>query len=311
MVKNEDENIMNQWIKNSIVSIKFAEIGNPKEYDSKDKLLLRCDEIYADKAPIFRIQAESQIWKFSREINIGDKIVTYRKNTEEFYIAEVTNKYVYIPEVSKQYPNIIKVKWNEKAIPDSNIPKEIRNSLSSQAAVSQIINYKNEIQKLFESFLGDENTQNTIENSVDLIPKVYSNGKSIIEKLKDSERLRLISEIFMKNGYSLEGIEEDKLKYDLKVSYADKLNIINSKVKINILKGEKIPQVKDVNKLISEDEKQVIISTTGFAPSVRDSINKDKVTLIDSKDIVNIMFELYDKFSDELKDKLALKKVYI
>jgi restriction system protein len=310
MIKNDDDIIV-EWFKNNVVSIGFSKIGNPKLYATKDELLVKCDEIYSNQAPIFRIQIESQLWRFSREIKIDDKIITYNKKDRKYYMATVKNNPVFLPEASKDYPNIIKVSWSNKSVLEDNISEEIKNSLNSPVIIYQIANYEKELENIFNSTVQNNAQDYKTKELIDFENEAILNCENIIKKLKDFQVLKIVDEIFRLNGYIFTGMNENDLAYDIDAVYIDQLRFLNCKVKIYIAKGENQFSIENVkNKLNnSEDNIRLIsISINGFKEEVKSYKSN---MLIDGRSLVKLIFSQYDNFSDDLKGILNLKKIYI
>jgi restriction system protein len=310
MIKNDDDKIA-EWFKNDVVSIGFSKIGNPKLYSTKDELLVKCDEIYSNQAPIFRIQIESQLWRFSREIKIDDRIITYNKKDGKYYMATVKNNHVFLPEASKDYPNIIKVSWSNKSVLEDNISEEIKNSLNSPVMVYQIANYEKELENIFNSTVENDAQDYKTKEPIDFENEAILNCENIIRKLKDFQVLKIVDEMFRLNGYIFTGMNENDLAYNIDAVYIDQLRFLNCKVKIYIAKGENQFSIENVkNKLNnSEDNIRLItISINGFKEEVKSYKSN---MLIDGRSLVKLIFNQYDDFSDDLKGILNLKKIYI
>ncbi|WP_026884487.1 hypothetical protein [Clostridium akagii] len=319
MIKNDDNDnaVINKWLKNNIVSIGFSEIGNPKDYDTKDKLLVRCDKVYNNEAPIFRIRIESLLWKFSREIDINDKIITYSNKDEAYYFATVKNNYVFLPEVSKDEPNIIKVEWTNKSILQANISKEIKNSLSSPSMVYQITNNESEIERIFNDLISNGEEEFEITKDIDLIEKIYSSCEVTVKNLQSNEILKIVDEIFRSNGYIFRNMEENDMMYSIDVIYMDSFKLMKFSSKIIIIKSVKELKVNNVenaikNNKINENYKLILISLGGFEALAKNNTEIIKLcSLLDANELVKLIFKEYDKFSYGLKRILNLKKVYI
>lgn len=305
MIKNDDD-IMDQWFKNQVVSIGFAKIGNPKLYDTKDKLLVKCDEIYSNKTPVFRIRIESQLWRFSREISIDDKIITYNQRDKKYYMATVKNNYVFLPEASKDYPNIIKVTWNNKSVSEDDIDVEIKNALNSPFTVYQIPNYRTELENIFKNTIEEK-----VKDSIGFENEAILNCEKIIRNLEDFQLLKIVDEIFRFNGYIFTGIDENDLGYDINAVYVDQLRFLNCKVKIYVAKGKNKLNINDVEAKLKNNNdniRLITISINGFNEESKDYKSN---MMIDSKALVKLIFNQYENFSNDLKSILNLKKVYI
>ncbi len=316
MIKNdENKNIISQWFKNNIVSIGFSEIGNPKDYDTKDKLLVRCDEVYSNEAPIFRIRIESQLWKFSREIDIGDQIITYSRADKAYYFGSVKNNYVFLPEVSKNSPNIIKVEWSSGSIPEANITKEIKNSLNAPSMVYQIANNELQMEKTFSDEALSRLEKEVTTIALDLTEQVYLNCENTIKNLQSNEMLKIVDEVFRLNGYIFRSMEEKENMYHIDVIYMDPFKMMKFANKISIVKGIRKIKTNEIENAIkdnNENYKLILFSVGGFESSSKNNAQINKIcSLVDLRDLVKLIFKNYDKFSDGLKHTLNLKKVYI
>lgn len=291
------------------MSIGFSEVGNPKLYDTKDKLLVKCDEVYSNEAPIFRIQIESQLWRFSREILVGDKIVTYNNSDNKYYMATVKQEYMFLSENLEKFPNTIKVEWNRDGISKNNLSEEIKSSLNTPLNVYQIVNYQKELEALFKeknNFVGEckNITIDSLDNSVN------ANFETKLKSMGDQGILKIVGEILKLNGYNFNGIDEDEFAYVIDAVYVDSLNILRLKLNIFVAKGERPLKLSDIGeKLKNSSYKQnIVVSVNGF----EENLNFEKeIVFIDGKRIMEIVFDKYDKFSYDLKSTLNLKKVYI
>lgn len=311
---NEKDALFTEWINRGIVSIGWKEVGNPKDYETKDKLLIRCDQVYSEKMPIYRIQTESQLWKFSREINAGDIILSYRKADEQYYFGIVDKCHEYIPEMSDDYPNVIKVNWLKKTIPEKMISKEIKNYLSSSASVSQILQYEEKLQKLLDYLQDENNVQASDDNGISLVKKIYLHNSKLVKNLETVQFIIIIKEIIKVLGYNIDDIGESDHLYSFNIWFEDPLKLHKSEAMVGILKNKKVYQYKDIESILKLDlknDKLILISSDGFAASVKENMEKDKVRLVESSDLISFIFENYSSFSENVKDILYLKKVYV
>lgn len=91
MVRAGDQNdLISIWEKKGIASIGWSKLGNPKQYQTKQEMNARADVIFAENKPFTRRSWVSQIWRFSREIKKGDRIITYLKESREYRVGTVT-----------------------------------------------------------------------------------------------------------------------------------------------------------------------------------------------------------------------------
>lgn len=315
LIKCSDESkLFTTWLNKGIVSVGWNEIGNPKDYETKDRLLIKCDEVYSNEVPIYRIQTESQLWKFSREINIDDVIVTYREENEEYYFGIVEKTHEYIPEVLIGEPNVIKVKWLDKTISENLISTEIKNYLNFSSTVSQIVQYEKEIQGLVGNLISENNKTIEQNTGINIIKEIYKCNNKLVRDMEKPQLIQVLAEVLKKLEYNIENIKEDDFLYNMSICFDDPLKIFSITTKIIVLKLNKAAQYKDIENIVNENysgKKIIIVSTEGFAASVRDNLEEDKAQLISSENVVKLIFENYDSFSNDVKNMLCLQKVFI
>ncbi|WP_411791108.1 restriction endonuclease [Halobacillus rhizosphaerae] len=94
MVRAGDNNeLIPVWKKQGIASIGWPQLGDPNNIQSKSELIDMGDEVYEDSKPGSRNSWVNQVWRFSRDIKKGDKIITYYKETREYMVGTVTGEH--------------------------------------------------------------------------------------------------------------------------------------------------------------------------------------------------------------------------
>lgn len=83
------------------------------------------------------------LYRFLKEINVGDRAVTYDSSRRTYLVGEVTGEYEYARDVLDKYPNIRKVKWLGE-IPRDDLLIGTKNSLG---AISTLPGAKSVIRK--------------------------------------------------------------------------------------------------------------------------------------------------------------------
>ncbi len=91
MIRAGDNNeLIPTWKEKGIASIGWPKLGNPKEYLTRDALRKKAEEVYSTEKPGRQINWANQVWRFSKEIEIGDRVVTYLKERREYLVGTVT-----------------------------------------------------------------------------------------------------------------------------------------------------------------------------------------------------------------------------
>lgn len=152
MVRAGDSNeLIPEWLGKNVVSIGWSKLGNPLSYQSREKLVEKAHTVFTNEKPGTRIQWASQVWKFCREIQKGDKIITYSKETREYLIGTVTQPFSHNPAIiSDYYPNVIGVQWEQKRISRDDLSQGAKNTLGGISTVFRVDSWAHEIESLLQ-----------------------------------------------------------------------------------------------------------------------------------------------------------------
>lgn len=308
-----NENLIEFWIKNGIVTVGWSEIGNPLDYESKDKLLMRCDEVYSNVMPGKRIQYESQVWRFSREISKNDRIITYNMLTNEYYIGIVMDNYKYMADLYPKSPNALKVKWIEKHINEKLISKELKDSLSQNYTVFRVFNCDTEIERLLVS---NGNVKEALDKENEIYNGVLECVKEILSNMDKNKFKILVKELLNIMKYKVSSNYDNDKENSYLIISEDELNFTKNVIRVSHINDN---DAIDVNTLLNilnsygdNVNKYLIISQKAISQQVKNGVN-DKFFMINLSlnDIVQKLFQYYDELNEDTKKLLSLRKVYI
>lgn len=308
-----NENLINFWIKEGIVTIGWSEIGDPLKYETKDKLLMRCDEIYGNIMPGKRIQYESQIWRFSREINKNDKIITYNALTNEYYIGVVLENYNYMPDKYPKSPNVLKVKWIEKRINGKLISKELKDSLSQNYVVFRVFNCEIEIERLLVS---NGNVKESLNKENEIYDNVLECIKEFLKNMDKNKFRMLVKELLCIMQYKVSNSYDNDKKNSYLIISEDELNFAKNVIRVCYLDDSEVANVDTLFNILNgygdNVNKYLIISNKPMSQAVKNGVNEKFFMInLSLSDIVEKLFKYYDKLSTKTKKMLVLRKVYI
>ncbi|MFL0250798.1 restriction endonuclease [Clostridium neuense] len=308
-----NESLIDFWIKNGIVTVGWSEIGNPLEYETKDKLLMRCDEVYSNVMPGKRIQYESQVWRFSREINKNDRIITYNALTKEYYIGIVLEEYRYMAEVYPKQPNVLKVKWVEKHIHEKLISKELKDSLSQNYIVFRIFNCDAEIERLLVS---NGNVKEALDKENEIYNAALECIKELLKNMDKNKFKFLVRELLCIMKYKVSNNYDNDRENSYLIISEDELSFTKNIIRVCHLNDDEVVDLNTILNVLNSYgdnvNKYLIISNNSISQAIKNSIN-DKIFMINLSvdDIVLKLFEYYDELSEDTKKLLLLRKVYI
>lgn len=310
---NGSENLINKWVEDSVVTFGFPEIGDPTQYDTKDKLLVRCDEVYSDETPMMRIQCEGYIWKFSKEISKGDKILSYNSQSRKYYIGIVESDYEYNPSKYPKYPNTFKVKWLGKHISEDDMSSDLKKSLKSSGSINMVFGCEAEIGRLLVS---SGNVNEIIKKEKKLYNDVLECIKAIIYKMDKSKFDMVLKEILNAMNYKVSSNFDNDDKNSYLIVSEDKLKFTKNIIRVCILKDQDVTSSKGILDIISNYKDQInnylIITDSPIDKGIMGEITKNYFVInMHGIDMVEVLFSNYDRLSDEVRNILSLKKMYI
>lgn len=169
------------------VCIGWSNMGDLSGIDSKEELREVYDKSY-QKNNRGRGQDIGQIWRFLKDVKIGDYIIY--ADDAFFHIGRVDSDYYYDnaenPNQSKDYTNNRKVTWLEKNLSRSILSTNLQNSLKTAMSIWSLNDYKSAVADLLNgTYLKDENEDADLDQDNNKL--VFKTG--LISKL---ERNRIV-----------------------------------------------------------------------------------------------------------------------
>src|SRR5438552_15729140 len=80
-----------------IVGLGWHEIGDSSRFSSKSAMLADMKRAYPEMGDGTAASGVSQLWRFQREISIGDDVVTYEIGTRLYHIGKIMSDARYEP----------------------------------------------------------------------------------------------------------------------------------------------------------------------------------------------------------------------
>lgn len=311
----EQENII---FENNVFAVEWNELGDLSKIKTKDELKEIYQKIYTDTSKNRMATHISQIWRFVHEIKIGDlvSIPLKIKNSIMFGIVEGEYKY---QKLSENVKHTRKAKWI-KEIPRTEIEQDLLYSFGALLTVCQI--KKNNAERRIKQLLSLEGrepkTMEKEEEEIDI--ETYAQDqitKYIDRKFKGHGLARLVDAILQAQGYTTRvsppgpdggvdilasggflGFDEPKICVQVKST--------SSPVDVKI--------VRELRGIMSKVKAKqcLFVSWAGFnnnsLKEVRDEFFNTR--LWDSKELLKAIFKYYEKFNDELKAELPLKRIW-
>lgn len=144
---------------NPHVCIGWSGMGDLSDITTKDDLASKYDATWSDVKPRKKGQDVGQVWRFIKEMQIGDYVVFSCGDT--CHIGRITSDYYFDDTANENqhpdYTNIRDVEWLKKDIRKSDLSQALQNSLGAAMSVFGLNDYKSAIYALLnDTYVKDE-----------------------------------------------------------------------------------------------------------------------------------------------------------
>ncbi len=304
------------FLKSNVVAIGWDKFGDLNQCQTREQYRARYAQVYPqNKAGAVPVNA-GQLFRFAREMKIGDLVAYPSKLTREIHIGRVTGEYQYRPDTSSSYPNQRPITWL-KALPRTAFTQGALYEIGSAMSLFQISKYAEEYLALLggkqaEAAAADDTvaaiTSDIEEQTRDFVLKRLS------QNLKGLPLEAFVAHLLQCMGYRARLTPTNEPSVDM-IAHKDELGLEPPIIKVQVKSGDGKVSDKDVSALfgkLSPGEFGLVVALGSFTPpAVQFATQKSNLRLIDGAELVNLVFDHYEQFDSRFKSILPLKKVYV
>lgn len=309
----------------SRVSIGWDEIGSLAALRSRDDFNKIVGTTYLKYRRGQVISAASTLYRFVREIKVGDAVITYGPSERVYLVGTVAGEYEFLPQLSSEQPNGHAVKWHGQ-VPRDSLSVGARNSLGSTLTLFQVpVDVAEEIHALLEGkakprmeALVAPNVTET-EQVEDLYKDIQGKGFEFIKdkvNLLDWEDMQeLVAGLLRAMGYktriSPSGADRGK---DI-VASPDGLGFEDPRIVVEVKHRSAAMGSQEIRSFLGgrhANDKGLYVSTGGFTKDARYEAERAPIplALMDLDDLVKSLLEHYEKMDIDMQRLIPLRKVY-
>jgi restriction system protein len=304
-----------------IIAIGFGGqvLGDCSEYAARAEFI----ELYRKVCPDDKSWASQagQVYRFVREIQVGDTVLTPDPTTREVLVGKVTSPYRYDPKpIGDEYPHVRNVEWRGR-IPRDRLTKRFRNSLGGLMTVFTVEGYEDEIERLLvgQPAVPDEAEEAEAEQ-YDFLAETEAKAAEMISDMItripwDHFEL-LVAAVLRTLGYQTKMTRRGPDGgYDI-VAHPDALGFEDPRIKVEVKHRKQAMTAQDVRSFrstIGPNEKGLYVSTGGFTGDARHEPEKagPPLVLMDRDEFIELLLKNYETLDPEFKAMLPLKEVFI
>lgn len=157
-----------------MTAIGFGLARSVEEFESRDAL--RASDLAEPSA--------NQLWRFYREIQIGDLVVLPLKHARVIAVGRVNGEYGFRPDVSADAPHTRAVEWQATDVPRADFDQDLINSFGALATVSQpqAQNAEERIEAVVSAYLEQADELVPVANAAEEPPPADPNEEVDLEQ---------------------------------------------------------------------------------------------------------------------------------
>jgi restriction system protein len=298
----------------------------------KPELLSILAEIYPEFKPQHRVQNCGQIWAFSHRMEKGDWVAVPSKR-KTIHIGEITGDYTFVAQGPNPYFHYRSVKWLQTDILRTNFDQDILNSLGALTTVCQI--KRNDAESRVRAMQLNHWKSAGIDAKlgIEIDEDDAGSGTAVNLDLEQIARDQIARLIYSK--YAGHGMEElvdailraqgfttyhsdkgpdggiDLLAAPGTLGFGEPRICVQVKSQTSPLERPVLDQLVGTMQHVGADQ-GLLVCWGGFKPTVRQELPRlfFKVRLWDNNDLIDQFLANYDKFDEDLRAELPLKRVW-
>ncbi|OZG69964.1 restriction endonuclease [Hahella sp. CCB-MM4] len=298
----------------------------------RDVLIRELASLDTDAKPKKLTNHASQIWPFVHAMQLGDTVILPSKLQPVIYVGKITSDYHHQPDEVNPFFHWRSVEWQPNPVPRTNFSQDLlysfgaflticritRNNAEARIALMEANGWTSETRKQViaqPSEADDANDELAESNLEDL---GHSQIIKLIEaKFKGHNLTRLVKAILEAQGYtcwqSPEGADGgvDILAGDGPMGFG------SQRICVEVKSGAELTDRPTIDKLMGAMTKfnatqGLFISWGGYRQNVQKELASSffLVRLWTQQDLLEQLFQYYDKLDEEIKAELPFKRIW-
>jgi restriction system protein len=307
----------------SIVAIGWVAMGDLALYRTREDFNRAANQAYPDIKKMQRAVWAGQTYRFVREMQIGDLVVTYDPSRRVYLVGTVASDYFRDTKLIEEDPNCRRVNWIGE-VPRDALSVSTKNSLGAISTLFVVpeeaageINARLESPQATERPIEPEDEQTAVENIFkDSQAQAREFIKDKLGRLDWDEMQTLVAGILRAMGYktriSPSGPDRGKDIVASPDGFGFESPRIVVEVKHRTTSAMGSQEIRSFLGGRHKDDKGLYVSTGGFSKDARYEAERASipVALMDLDDLVAAMLEHYEKMEPEVQRLVPLRRVY-
>lgn len=307
------------FLKKNFVALGWDDVGDlSKIAADREAFKVRVSATYPDKSPPAVANNAGQLYRFVHEMKAGDLVVFPSKSDRRVNIGRIAGDYRYDPATDDAYPNMRKVEWL-KSLPRTHFTQGALFEIGSAISLFQIRTYADEFIAAIEGKpapaapVEKDATIAAVAQDIEETTKDFV-LKTLARETKGLAFEEVILHLLECMGYHARLTRRNEPSVDL-IAHKDHLGLEPPIIKVQVKSGEGVATDKDVSALygkLSPGEYGLFVTLGSCSPQSRNfEQSKANLRIIDGEELVDLIFEHYERFDSRHKGLLPLRRVYV
>jgi len=311
--------------------IGWNEMGDLSHFETREVLLDGLQKSYPETQLKALYNYRGQLWAFAKRIKTGDLVVLPLKGQDAIAIGKVTGDYKYQPDNPVDAKHTRPVEWIQPDIPRSRFDQDLLYSLGAFMTVCQI--KRNNAEERIKAILEgrtlpppvtppdetSEATDETAVSEVDLGEYAATQIRTWIAQKFTGHRLAdLVNAILEAQGYVTEVSKPGPDGGVDIIAGRGPMGFDPPRLLVQVKGGDSQQDIKVLRELrgVMQDfraDQALLVAWGGFKRTVLADARKSffELRLWDAGDVVENVLRYYEKFPEELKTELPLKRIWV
>jgi restriction system protein len=306
------------FLKKKYVALGWAKMGDLGSLKDRDAFKDRVAQAYPESKPGAIPNNAGQLFRFVHEMKSGDLVIYASKLDHQVHIGRVTGPYKYDLSLDAGYPHLRPVEWL-KEFPRTHFSQGALYEIGSAMSFFQVKTYADEFTAALEGKgaplpVAQDATVGQVAEDIEETTRDFI-LKRLAQDLKGHPFAHFVAHLLSAMGYQCRvapegpdgGIDilahEDELGFKppiIKVQVKSTTGSIGNEV-VTALYGH-----------VKPGEYGLLVTLGTFSNQARTfARNQSNLRLVDGEDLVNLIYQHYERFDSRYKGLLPLRRVYV
>ncbi|SOY41320.1 restriction endonuclease [Cupriavidus taiwanensis] len=321
-----------KFIQENRVYVTWADLDvNLSKLKQRSELSAVMTQLYPDTKPKAILNWVSQVWPFAHDMKLGDLVVLPLKSQPVIYIGEITGDYQAAPEGPNPFFHWRTVKWIGEGVPRTHFGKDLLFSFGAFLTICRI--QRNNAEQRIAAMRANGWKAETLTATTKVAAQAddLAAADADLEELARDQIAALISARF--KGHGLTRLVEGILKAQGYTTYRSPegadggADILAGSGPLGFAAPRLCVEVKSEDSLIGREpvdkllgamtkfnaDQGLFVAWGGFKGNVQKELATQffRLRLWTQKDLLEQLFEFYERLEEDLKAELPFKRVWM